>query len=429
MEKVPKPLSLYKRILFNSLMLFGIYGAVEFMSFLTLLRNHGSLSALIGRRRVAASQDPFNPAGPFEAPMAVHPYIGTVLTPGNNDGQSAAKEKYRITEFGFVDDDLPIHHRSPDRVIVGILGGSVARQFSLNATDALSEELSKSSEFHGRSFKFVRLATNAYKQPQQLMTLTYVLMLGGEFDIVINLDGFNEATLPAADNIPFGIFSAYPCHWGAIVSANAIPELMRRGGYISHLRKRQHDEAASASTVPWCYSPTAQLLWGFRDERSSLEIVRQINILKEFRFQKSSYTRSGPPEHFDSQDEMYAHCTDLWSRSSLLIHQLCEARGIRYFHFLQPNQYLDGSKPMGDVETKRSIQRIGPFCQSVQSCFPLMKAAGTRLVASGVSFTDLTDVFADHPEPIYIDNCCHLEKSGDLILANAIGERIRAASR
>ena len=41
-----------------------------------------------------------------------------------------------------------------------------------------------------------------------------------------------------------------------------------------------------------------------------------------------------------------------------------------------------------------------------------------------VSFTDLTKVYKDIGETIYIDQCCHVNKKGNNILAEKIAEVI-----
>jgi len=425
MQQGAQRLSGRKRFAFNLLMLLGISVTVEVISLVILLINHGSLAILSQRRHLAIEQDPFHPGGSFESPMVTHPYIGAVLQPKDDGGELSIDGKYRITEFGFVDDDLPLHKRSPDRVIVGIVGGSVAKQFSLSGTEILADELSRSPGFAGKSFKFVRLASNGYKQPQQLMTINYVLSLGAEFDIVINLDGFNEAVLPGVDNIPFGVHSAYPRDWGKFVAAQTSPELIRMAGFISYLRQQQRDEARWADAFPSCYSPTTQLIWSIRNQQRNGTMSHQIESLSRMAQHGSAYCRSGPPEHFESKEKVYENCTEIWSRSSLLLHQLCEAKGIRYFHFLQPNQYLADSKPMGKEEASRTIHKGHRYGVAVPVCYPLMQAEGKRLAAAGVAFTDFTDVFADHPEPVYSDSCCHLITTGDLIIAKAMGERIR----
>jgi hypothetical protein len=414
-----------KRLVFNLLMFIGLCIAIEGLSFIFVVFNYGSLSTLNRRRTAALMQNPFNPGSYFETPMMIHPYVGAVMQPNNDGGTLLIEGRYRTTEFGFVDDDLPVHRRSVDQVIVGIVGGSVARQFSLNATDLLAEELSKLPGFAERSFKFVRLANNGYKQPQQLMIISYLMTLGAEFDLVINLDGFNEAALPGIDNIPIGVFSTYPRDWGKMIAGHASLEFIRRAGYVTYLRKQQRDEARLADIFLWRYSPAAQLIWNYRDQRGAREIIDQVRNMNQFTKRESTYCQSGPPQHFDSTAEMYEHCVNVWSHSSTLLHQLCAANGTRYFHFLQPNQYLPGSKTIGYEEASVAILPGHPYSAAVVACYPLMKAEGRRLATAGVAFTDLTDVFANHPEPIYSDICCHVKKEGDLIIARAMAGRIR----
>lgn len=414
-----------KRLMFHSLMLVLVTVILEGASLSILILTQGSWAQLVALRTKMEVQNPFNPGGSFQAPIVIHPYLGVVMQPKVDGGQLTIDGKYRITEYGFVDDVMPIHKRSLDHVIVAFLGGSVARQLSTNVSDRLALELSAIPEFSGRTFTFVRLASNGYKQPQQLMTLSYLLTLGAEFDVVINLDGFNEAALPAIDNVPLGVFAAYPRDWGKLIASNISPEFNRMGGYISYLRKGQCDDALSASSFPWNCSPTAQLIWSLRNQRRDRQIFVQAESMNRFTEEQIPFCRSGPPQKFDSPEQIYEHCTEIWSRSSLMIHQLCLARGIRYFHFLQPNQYLEGTKPIGPEETILAIRSDHPYCAAVQSCFPRMRIAGTRLSEQGVSFFDLTDVFIDHPEPLYLDSCCHVNRAGDLLMASAIAAQIR----
>jgi hypothetical protein len=333
--------------------------------------------------------------------------------------------KYRVTEYGFVDDSLPIHKRSPDKVIIAILGGSVARQMGMNATQVLADELSQAPQFAGKKFEFVRLGSNGYKQPQQLMTLNFLTVLGAEFDIVINLDGFNEATLPVADNVPFGVNAAYPRDWGKLIAGSASPEFVRMGGYLSYLRLQQRDDARWFARAPWKYSSTALLAWAVRKNRLDSLIQAQTTMMSRYAETEMTYCGSGPPEQFKSTADVYKHCVNLWSRSSLLLHELCASQGIRYYHFLQPNQYLPGSKPLGPEEAKIAIRDNSQQSISVRTCFPQMQARGAEMRMAGVAFTDLTRVFADHPERIYDDYCCHVIPAGDEIMAKAIAAAIR----
>lgn len=83
-------------------------------------------------------------------------------------------------------------------MIVGLFGGS----FSKLCYFSLKSVLDRHSATLGKNFIVINFATDGYKQPQQLMILNYLLALGAEFDVVINLDGFNEVSLPRLKTSP-----------------------------------------------------------------------------------------------------------------------------------------------------------------------------------------------------------------------------------
>lgn len=424
MEPKPRRLSLRKRLLFNGLLLIGTWLLIEACSFAATQLFMGATDQLLEQQQAAAEDDPFLPGGQFFAPAVIHPYVGAVMEPAGGD-KPASNETYQVTPYGFIDDAPPLHKRSPDKVIVAILGGSVARQLGMNATQVLQDELSQSPEFAGKKFEFVRLGSNGYKQPQQLMTINYLSVLGAEFDIIINLDGFNEAVLPAQDNVPFGVNSIYPRDWGKLVAGTSRPEFVRMGGYVSYLRQQQREDARWFGRVPWRYSPTALFIWSVRKDRRDAVISDQLSMMSRYVEKSPTYGGSGPPEKFDSTEAVYEHSVDLWFRSSTLLQQLCTARGIRYYHFLQPNQYVPGSKQIGAEEAKDAINEKTLMCIGVRTAYPLMQARGPKLIEAGIVFTDLTRVFADHPEPIYSDVCCHVHPTGDEIMAKAIAAAIK----
>jgi hypothetical protein len=197
-------------------------------------------------------------------------------------------------------------------------------------------------------------------------------------------------------------------------------------GQIANLREMQHDLARFADGFPWMYSPTARLLWCLQDDRLSRELTRRQRAIGELVTAQSSFASTGPKETFSSKHDVYRHCIDLWLHSSVLLHRVCAANGIRYFHFLQPNQYLPGSKPIGPEEAHHAIQEGSAIGEAVQYCFPLMRTESRRrLEQAGVDFTDLTAVFTDHHEPLYYDDCCHVTTAGNEIMVSAIAGRIK----
>ncbi len=66
-----------------------------------------------------------------------------------------------------------------------------------------------------------------------------------------------------------------------------------------------------------------------------------------------------------------------------------------------------------------------PNSDPVKYCYPIMQAESSKLTGQGVAFFDLTEIFSNHPEQIYVDSCCHVNSSGNQIMAHAISQRIR----
>src|SRR5262249_30896171 len=81
------------------------------------------------------------PAAPPPALAEIHPYLGFSYNPESPSpllpGEGPA------TEWGFADKAKcsPVRRRGPDRVVVGILGASVASMFAAQGTEALEREL------------------------------------------------------------------------------------------------------------------------------------------------------------------------------------------------------------------------------------------------------------------------------------------------
>ena len=79
--------------------------------------------------------------------------------------------------------------------MVGIFGGSGAAWFCEGGSDRLGSRLAEAPSFRGREIVPLCFAHEGYKQPQQLLILSYFLSIGQELDLVVNIDGFNEVAL------------------------------------------------------------------------------------------------------------------------------------------------------------------------------------------------------------------------------------------
>ena len=65
------------------------------------------------------------------------------------------------------------------------------------------------------------------------------------------------------------------------------------------------------------------------------------------------------------------------------MHKLSLANQIEYFHFLQPNQYVRGSKILTEDERKVAYSESHPYKKGVESGYPRLVEAGKRLKDRG----------------------------------------------
>ena len=166
------------------------------------------------------------------------------------------------------------------------------------------------------------------------------------------------------------------------------------------------------------------IIWLVRDRFFDWEAYR-IQV-EHFRTENRhlAYAVTGPDREFASRQELYEHLAEIWTNSSILLNRLCREQGMRYYHFLQPNQYFPGSKSMSQEEKRVAIWADHPYRRGVELGYPLLLRNAPALKEQGVHFFDLTGIFKDHPEPIYVDSCCHCNQLGLEIMADAIAHAI-----
>ena len=95
--------------------------------------------------------------------------------------------------------------------MVGLLGGSVAAQLQPFLEAALARRLA--AHRRPRQPVVLNLALGGVKQPQQTLMIANALLLGGKFDLIVNLDGFNEISGSTGRSFQQGIFPLFPVRW------------------------------------------------------------------------------------------------------------------------------------------------------------------------------------------------------------------------
>lgn len=349
----------------------------------------------------------------------LHPYIGYVADPRQN------RQNWEVSEYGFVHGESvdPITKRSPGKVIVALFGGS----FASGVFPSLQAELGRHEAEFGKHFVVLNFAGGGYKQPQQLMILSYLLALGAEFDLVVNIDGFNEVTLPPAENIPHGVNPFYPRRWDVRTAETMTSVKLRRIGRVEVLQEAKVSWAQTFRNYHLYLSPTLCLVWAYRDRRLAREIFEGNQQIGAEKADSRSYTMQGPPYSYRDESELYRDLAAVWQRCSRQMKHLCEANRMPYYHFLQPNLYLEGSKPMSDEE--RALRIAGdPYEPGIKKGYPVLLRAGKDLDVEKVNFWDLTQIFAGNRETLYLDGC-HTNVAGCDIVARRLFEEIQGGFR
>ena len=415
-----------KKLLFYLIMLSLVIAASELTSYLFLVfhdQKSFSYAAAQEERssKVALDRDVLATADI----LALHPYVGYVFEPRETNRRFKRRGlETRISALGFSGNGDILSTDTTDDYVIAVTGGSVAFQF-VNFHPGMTVIVEALKErYPDKTINVYTLANGGYKQPQQYLALSYLLALGAHFDMVLNLDGFNEVVLPPVEHIPKRVNPFYPRAWHQKVSGLNDAFMLSTAGKVSVLRNMQVEWAKLCSGKPFRYSATANFLWKVIDQWLSRKITAV-----EIEFQKHEsatyrYEASGPAYKITDEDQLYQDLARVWKNSSLQMHRLCVANGIPYFHFLQPNQYVEGSKPMGPVEIEKAFRKDHEYRAGVIKGYPYLRKAGQELKDTGVNFVDLTMIFKNTPEPLYDDDCCHIGPEGNAILGQAMSKFI-----
>ena len=344
----------------------------------------------------------------------LHPYLGFVSVP---------KETYN--RFCLPGSD-PITKKSYDTINICLMGGSVAKALYQTSINKLIENLQKSEHFKEKEVKIVVFALGGFKQPQQLMALNYFLSLGAYYDIVINLDGFNEIVLPFNDNLPFHVYPSYPRHWH-------IYSRKKLDSKVQLLLTRQLGLKEERSNLNRFFvekhlhnSNFGLLLWSILNTNKT---TSQLHVEEELRRainqSESDYQSTGPAETVTDTTQFFIEQVELWQRTSLLIGGLGQATGFEYFHFLQPNQYYENSKELTEEELQIAYEhKPYAYKDAVQIGYPLLVDHGKHLIDQGINYFDLTLMFKNEKRTVYNDKCCHFNELGYDLIAERISQSI-----
>jgi hypothetical protein len=166
--------------------------------------------------------------------------------------------------------------------------------------------------------------------------------------------------------------------------------------------------------VPLRWSPFANLLAVTWSRRQALRAA-------EIRFESTrELARAVPPElrgPGGRPTDPFRTAARAWADASRMMAALCEQAGVAYVHLLQPNQYVEGTKVLGEEEARVAVVPGHPWGRIAREGYRFLRAEGRALRRDGVPYYDLTMIFKEQQAATYADECCHLSPLGSLVLA------------
>jgi len=297
-------------------------------------------------------------------------------------------------------------HARAGRYPILVLGGSVAGLFCGHGAASFADEIGRDGRLKGRHVVLLDFAQGGYKQPQPALRLVWLLSLGLRPSAVIEIDGFNEVALGNA-NVVYVFHPLQPSrnHWLRQFAEGHADEEMKA---LEAEARRAKDRIVELADLGLRFG-----LW--RSSIAGTVLARRVRAAQnEVNDSESRYLQhlagkidvdgaSGPPIHGGAGAGM-SITVEGWADGSQSMRAICEARSIPYLHVLQPTLHDEGAKPMTREEVERGIA-LASWIDGVRIGYPLLRARGEKLKATGLNFVDASRLFADVRETLYYDSC------------------------
>lgn len=392
-------------ILIGLILFEGLSQALFYTRHGELLARHDRAESLQSANRLDSMEKRVGLPG-----LRLHPLLGWVST-NSSPGFNAA---------GFRDSHEYPYAAKPNEFIVGVFGGSVAANFwSYNlafrkfqiALKALRPELAD------QTIVLLNFAKEAYRQPQQIAAFNYFTLQGQKFDLVININGYNELT-SAWFNLKSGTDIALPSvnlmmEFARLTTADAIS-----ASTASRLLAKQLNERA--------YQQSLASLWLLTLATSKalplLTMDSTNNAADSFSYIQDENLLFIPTGHVQQDKEVIAEAyTQYQIQSSVLMAAAVQATGASYLEILQPNQYVSTNRKFSESEREIAIFEPTPYDGVIDTAYRALRERSKQPPLSN-HFVDASFVLDDIEEHAYADNCCHLTIRGRELLSRDIAK-------
>ncbi|MGB3264422.1 MAG: hypothetical protein WBA89_10725 [Microcoleus sp.] len=361
----------------------------------------------------------------------LHPFFGYVLKQGAFTNE---RLKLKVNKQGFFSlYEYPFVKTNKNQFIIGVFGGSVANNFAVDeyVTQRLSKKLNSYPEFANKEIVILNFGNGGYKQPQQLLILNYFLALGQELDLVINIDGFNEVALSNLNNksqVEIGMPSVQHIQpLTGLANNNLSPEAMNSIAQISENKKELKAGIDKLQTcqLALCHAVT------------SLRVKQLVNNYQQAVVKYDRQVKQSNPDQANSgivylpkadsvlsDAAAFDKMASMWYESSIGMNQILSSRKIKYFHFIQPNQYYPTKRTFTAEENEIAIDKNSPYIEGVKKGYPVLLSKVNDLQKAGVNVFNAVNILDNTKETVYKDACCHYNSVGEEVLADYVSSSI-----
>ena len=360
----------------------------------------------------------------------LHPFFGYVMKPGAFTNE---KLKLKVNNHGFYSlYQYPFVKSNKNQVIIGVFGGSVANNFAVEEyiSRRLSNKLKAYPEFANKEIIVLNFGNGGYKQPQQLLILNYFLALGQELDLVINIDGFNEVALSNLNNkaqIELGMPSVQHIQPLTNLASNVSPEVMSA---IVQINDNKKQLKAGIDKLQTCQLALCHAVTSLR-VKQLVNNYQQAIVKYDAEVKKSNAdTANSGIVYVPKADSVlpdraaFDKMASLWYESSIGMNQILSSRKIKYFHFIQPNQYYPTKRAFTAKEKETAIDNKSPYIEGVKKGYPVLLSKVDDLQKARVNVFNAVNILDNTKETVYKDACCHYNSVGEEVLVNYVSRSI-----
>lgn len=378
--------------------------------------SHGTLSRAqsIAQRRTVL---PFGSApairsdpNRWDHQLVIHPFFGYVRNPsqpGVNNFGFLSEYDIVLSDTGYTLAGIPKEHS----LIVGIFGGSFA---DLVGQESAYLAAKLQTCFPDKTPIILNFGMAGHALPQAVFIFLYFHEL---LDVAIFLDGLNEIW-NAVSNNAVGDPPEYAkaTHFRYKLSLSELtPERFQLTSHIMSL-KRYITWATRLSLLPIVrQSLLVHLIWQALTQHWEYQVsVNSLAIA-------DSYKQADRFSALDNET-LIRHAARQWLTYHRLLHTIASSNKILDIHLLQPNPFVAGSKALTEDEVYNIMHSFN-IREIVETGYPQLQAAAVHLQTSDVIAQDLSLLYVDIEETLWID-AAHANRKGHEIVLDRIFELI-----